>query len=143
MKLSKLLNARETLLRHANLANLAFAHQTLGGFAERIERARLKGRVNLKTACPAEERYWPALTAIELSQSLIEEHFTEEDLVDFADAIAYATGREHFDLTFHIENFSEHFLAPLRNALEQSGIEVDASHEVVEEPNAEGHQRAA
>jgi hypothetical protein len=136
MKLSKLLNARDMLLRQANLANLAFAYQTLAKFGERIEGARLQGRVNLKTANPAEERYWPSLTAIELNQSLIEEHFTEEDLVDFADAIAYATGREHFDLTFFIESFSDHFLAPLRNALEQSGIEVDAEQHVVEEPNS-------
>jgi hypothetical protein len=136
MKITNLLNARQTLLRQTNLANLAFAYQTLQKFAELIDRGGLRGLVNIKTPDPEAGRYWPALTSLVLNQSVIEEHFTEEDLTDFSDAIAYATGREHFDLSFEIENFSEHFLTPLRLALEQAGIELDEIPQAVEEPGA-------
>lgn len=137
MNISKLLNARQTLLRQANLANLAFAHETLQTFWERIVRAQLRGRVNLRTADPSVERYWATLTAREFNQSLVEEHFTEEELTDYTDAIAYATGRPQFDLSFDIENFADHFLAPLRAALEQAGVETDTDNQEVEEPKSQ------
>lgn len=125
MKLTQLLKARDALVRQAALANLAFAYETLDTFATRISRAQLTGQVHLKTADPDAERYWGTLTALEGSQAVIEEHFTEENLTDVTDAIAYATGRNDFELTFEIEDFADIFLAPLRHALEQSGIEVD------------------
>jgi hypothetical protein len=139
MKLSQLLKARETLVRQAGLANLAFAYRTLGEFATRIARARLVGQVNLKTADPDADRYWATLTALEGSQSVIEEHFTEEELTDFTDAIAYATARDSFDLTFEIQNFAENFLVPLRAVLEQAGIEVDAGQPGIEQPTSNGN----
>jgi hypothetical protein len=126
MKLSRLLHARETLVRQAGLANLAFAYQTLERFAARIARARLTGKVNLQPADPDDDRYWATLTALTGSQAALEEHFTEEDLTDVADAIAYATGRGTFDLVFHLDDFGEIFLRPLRAALEQAGITIDA-----------------
>jgi hypothetical protein len=94
--------------------------------AARAARARLVGKVNLKPADPDEDRYWATLTALEGSQSRIEEHFTEEDLTDVSDAIAFATGRETFDLLFNLEDFSDIFLGPLRAALEQAGVTIDA-----------------
>lgn len=142
MKLSQLLNARPTLNRQANLANLAFAYETLADFATRVARARLTGRVNLKPVDPHAERYWATLTALEGSQAVIEEHFTDEDLTDAADAIAYATGRPSFDLTFRIEDFADHFLVPLRNALEQSGIVVDHSVAELEAPERTSNDSA-
>lgn len=127
MKLTQLLKAREALLRQTALANQAFAYQTLDAFAARIARAGLAGRVTLKPADPDADRYWATLTAHESSQSVIEEHFTEEDLTDIADAVAYATGRPEFEMTFELEDFADRFLASLRHALEQSGIVVDTA----------------
>ena len=136
MKLTQLLRAREALQRQTALANLAFAYQTLDAFAGRIARARLIGRVNLKPAAPDEDRYWATLTALDGSQAVIEEHFADEDLMDLADAIAYATGREDFDITFSLEEFADNFLPPLRHALEQAAIVVDLPARPSERPAA-------
>lgn len=133
MTISQLLKARDALVRQASLANLAFAYEVLGDFADRITRAGLVGEVNLKTADPDAERYWSTLTAFEGSQSVIEEHFTEENLTDITDAIAYATGRDTFDLKFQIEDFADIFLTPLRHALEQSGIAIDRASTRIEQ----------
>lgn len=126
MKLSQLLNARQVLLRQAGLANLAFAYDLLSGVATRLHRARLTGRVRLQSAEPDADRYWSTLTALDGRQSVIEEHFTDEDLNDLADAIAFATNRDALDLTFDLEDFASDFVAPLRAALEQAGITLDA-----------------
>jgi len=125
MKLSQLLNARDALNRRAQLANLAFAYEALAAFAFRVARARLAGRVTLKPVDPEADRYWATLTALEGSQAALEEHFTEEDVTDLADAIAFATGRPTLEFTFEISAFAEIFLDPLRQSLAQSGIEVD------------------
>jgi hypothetical protein len=126
MKLNQLLDARDALQRQAGLANLAFAYETLREFAVRITRAQLKGEVILKSTDPEAERYWATLTALRGNQSIIEEHFTEEDLTDFADAISFATGHDNFEATFSIEDFPQAFLSPLRTALEQAGVVMDA-----------------
>lgn len=136
MRFNELLEAREALQRQARMANLAFAYETLREFAQRIARAQLKGEVNLKSADPDADRYWATLTALHGKQSLIEEHFTEEDLTDFADAISYATGHEDFEATFSIEDFPQAFLAPLRSALEQSGIVMDEEPLPIEKPRS-------
>lgn len=136
LRFNELLETREALQRQASMANLAFAYETLREFAQRIARARLKGEVNLKSADPDADRYWATLTARHGRQSLIEEHFTEEDLTDFADAISYATGHDDFEATFSIEDFPQAFLAPLRSALEQSGIVMDDEPLPVEKPRS-------
>ena len=91
-KLSTLLSRRPTLLRQARLANLAYAYATLQGFQQRITRARLSGQVSLRFAAPQSDRYWPQLVALENSQSVIEEHFTDDDLMELADVLALVTG---------------------------------------------------
>jgi hypothetical protein len=138
MKLSLLLTLRPALLRQARLSNLAFAYWKLSDFAGRIARARLQGEINLKQATPDTGRYWASLTALEGNQSVIEEHFSDEDLMDFADAIALTTGESNLDLTFRIEQLSEKFLAPLRLKLEQGGIVIEPDSHPVEEPNRGG-----
>lgn len=125
MKLNQLLDARETLQRQAGLANLAFAYETLREFAARIARGQLKGEVTLKSADADEDRYWATLTPKQGNASVIEEHFTEEELTDFADAVAFATGHEDFEATFLLEEFPQAFIAPLRAVLEQSGVVFD------------------
>lgn len=125
IKMNQLLDAREALQRQAGLANLAFAYETLREFAERIARGKLQGEVTLKSADTTSERYWATLTPHHGSQAVIEEHFTEEDLTDFADAVSFATGHEEFEATFSLEEFPQAFLVPLRSVLEQAGVQVE------------------
>jgi hypothetical protein len=138
MKLSTLLSLRPALLRQAHLAGLAFAYWKLSEFATRVVRARLRGEVNLRQAEPEAGHYWASLTALAGNQSVIEEHFTEEDLMELADVIAFATGERHLGLTFRIEQLPEKFLAPLRHLLEQAGVVIDAEFQPIGEPSRGG-----
>jgi hypothetical protein len=128
MKLSTLISSREELLRRAHLANLALAHETLRGFARRIAAAGLRGELVLQPAAPEEGRYCATLTAFASSQSVVEEHFTEEDLMDLADFLCLALGRtagDPRDIAFRGERFVETFLHPLRAELEAAGVALD------------------
>ena len=125
MKLSLLLTLRPALLRQAHLAGLAFAYWKLRDFATRIARAQLRGEVHLQQAEAEAGRYWASLTALEGSQSVIEEHFTDEDIMDLADLVAFVTGESHLDLTFRIEQLAERFVTPLRLQLELAGVVID------------------
>ena len=133
-KLSTLLLQRRALLHRARLANLAFAYVTLQRFLARIENARLRGRVTLRHAAPHADRYWASLTALDLSQAVIEEHFSDEDLMDLADVLSFATGNEALDITFELEELAELFIAPLRIELEREGVAIDRLDAKVGEP---------
>lgn len=126
-KLSTLLMQRDALLHQVRLANLAFAYTTLEKFTRRIARARLHGEVTLARAAPESGHHWPTLTALEGNQSVIEEHFSEEDLMDLADVLAFVTGDDTLDMTFHLEEVAEVFLAPLRADLAREGVAIDLS----------------
>jgi hypothetical protein len=129
MKLSKLLAHRQAVLRQAQLANLAYAFATLECFAARIALANLHGLVKLCPADPAEERFWASLRALEGNQSVLEEHFADHELIEFADAMAYAAEGEFSELDFRLEELNERYLQPLRQMLELSGIEIDVARE--------------
>jgi hypothetical protein len=131
MKLSQLVGARQHLLRCAHLANLSFAYRLLEEYATRIERARITGLVNLKSPEADDETCWAELTALEGHQSLIEEHFTDEDLMDLADAVAYMTDCDAVDVTFRIEHFADVFLVPLRSVLDDAGIDLDCERPTI------------
>ena len=124
-KLSTLLVRRQTLMRHARLANLAFAYATLQKFSTRIARAQLDGRVTLAHAAPQAERYWASLTALDMNQSVIEEHFTDQDVMELADIVSFAAGNEALDITFELEDLDEIFARPLREELEREGVVID------------------
>lgn len=126
MNLSHLLAQRPELLRQVRLANLAFAYDSLRKFAERVGRAGLHGRVTLKPINPDEENYCVTLTAHEANQSVVEEHFSDEDLVVLSDVLGFATGHPTHDLTFYIDQLDE-FVVQLRNDLEQAGVAFDDS----------------
>ena len=136
MKLSSLLTQRRALLQQARLANLAFAYDRLGDFARRIASAGLTGKVRLQTASPEVQRYWPTLTALERSQSVIEEHFNDEDLLDLADVLAYVLAENDLDLTFHLEELEGRFLAPLRYELNHAGVKIDHERPAKEHENS-------
>ncbi|WP_052300452.1 hypothetical protein [Opitutus terrae] len=133
LKLSQLLVARQGLLQGAQLANLALAFHLLQEFATRIQRARLTGLVCLQSPEATEDGGWAELTALEGNQSLIEEHFTDEDLMDLADTVAYVTEADVVSVKFRIEQFYETFVAPLRAGLEQAGIAIDIAASGVEQ----------
>ena len=125
MKLSTLLSHRRALLQQARLAAYAFAYWKLGEFAARVARARLRGEVNLTRAAPDAEQCGSSLLVLEGNQSVIDEHFTDEDIMDFADAAAVIAGEGRLDLTFRIEELEKEFIAPLRCKLEESGVAID------------------
>jgi hypothetical protein len=124
MKLSKLLSQREALLEHARLANLAFAYAKLADISTRVDRAQLRGAVTLRHPQPDTERYTATLTMLEGNQSVIEEHFTDEDVLDLADVIAFLYHQRELELTFRIEELADKFMSPLRLELEQIGVEL-------------------
>ncbi len=125
-KLSTLLAQRPDLLRQARLANLAFAYETLAACATRIARARLTGRVTLTPAAPDVERYCATLVAHAGSQSVLEEHFTDESILELADTIALVRDQPAGEVSFQIEAFAEVFLTPLRSELAREGVAIDA-----------------
>lgn len=137
-KLSTLLSRRLALLHKARVANLAFAYATLQNFVTRIRRAQLSGRVILKPVAPQAERYLAALAAWDINQSVIEEHFSDEDIMELADVLAFVTGSDAHDLAFALEDVDELFLLPLRTALESEGIIIDRPSAPLEEPHRQG-----
>ena len=133
-KLSTLLTERRALLQKVRLANLAFAYATLQQFSRCINRAQLTGRVTLKHASPQAERYWASLTALDMNQSIIEEHFSDEGVMELADVVSFLTGNEALEITFDLDDLSEMFLDPLRGELEREGIVIDRPNAEIEEP---------
>jgi hypothetical protein len=125
MKLSHLISQREALLRQTHLANLAFAYQQLDMLVARLDQANLRGLVSLQPRDTAADRYWPVLTALEGSQSVIEEHFTDANVSDLADVLAFNTGCDDAVMHFRLEEIAEKFLVPLRCELLGAGVQLD------------------
>jgi len=125
MKLSQLLATRQIINRHANLANTAFAYVTLKRLADRVALAGLQGKVRLRQADTAEEIYWASLQALTGSQAVIEEHFDDEDVMDLADAVAYALEGDFTAIEFSLESMEGRFVEPLRALLESAGVALD------------------
>lgn len=125
MKLSQLILQREALLRQARLSNLAYVYSQLSELVDRIDRSRLRGLVSLQPADSAVDRPWPVLTALEGSQSVIEEHFTDENIVDLASLIAFLAGGNVAEITFQLEDMAAQFLAPIKRELEKAGVDLE------------------
>lgn len=141
MKLSQLLLQREALLRQARLANLAYAYSQLGQLVARLDHARLHGTVRLQPADSAADHPWPTLVAVEGSQSVIEEHFTDENILDLASFIAFITGETAVEITFQLEDMAEQFIAPLKRELERAGVQLERERSRLSEPNGRGPNR--
>lgn len=123
MNFHHLLHQRDTLLRQARLANVAYAYAQLGVFADRIARARLRGAVALRPGDPATGQPWPGLVALEGSQAVLEEHFLDEEIVELTDILAFLGEDVRSDgLTLRLEDLAERFLPPLRRELEAAGV---------------------
>lgn len=125
MKLSALLASRPTILRQAALAHTAAAWLTLQHASSRIAAAGLHGIVRLRQGDPAEdEAPWATLTSNEIRPSVLEEHFTEDDLVEIAEALSYATDTDHADHEFPIQSLAG-YATPLLHTLEKAGVTLD------------------
>ncbi len=123
MNIHHLLHHRDTLLRQARLANVAYAYQRLGEFAARISRARLSGAVAICPGDPSGAQPWPGLAALEGSQAVIEEHFLDEELVELTDILAFLGEDVRTDrLTLRLEDLAERFLPRLRQELVAAGV---------------------
>jgi hypothetical protein len=138
MKISKLLATHHAILEQARLANVAQAYLTLRRIAERVRRARLHGFVNLRQPDAADGRLWASLTALEGSQSVLEEHFRDEELMEFADAVAFARGATGLDVIFRIETVAILFVNPLESELRRKGVEFDLAERGVSAPPGYG-----
>lgn len=125
MKFRQLLLQRDVLLRQARLANLAFAYHRLGEFAARVDRAHLRGAVTFQPGDPAAADPWPRLIADEGAQSVIEEHFLDEDIVELGDILAFISEDGEAGLTFRLEDLGERLLPRLRRELEAGGVALD------------------
>ena len=125
MKLSDLLASRKTIVHQATLANLAYAHQVLTSIAGRIADARLRGIVRLHQASEPRAGEWPTLTALTGSQAVIEEHFTDDDILELAEAIFFVADNHERDVSFPLDELATLFITPLREVLEKSGVTID------------------
>lgn len=134
MNISYLLAHRDAYLQKARLANLAYAHEALRAFAERFARAGIAGRVRLQSTSPDDDRFIPTLTALDANQSIIEEHFTEEDAIELTDLIGFISGEDDIDLTLTAREFTETLLPPVRFELESKGIELPPLSESAAHP---------
>lgn len=126
MKLSALLASRPTILRQAALAHIATAWLTLHHASMRIAAAGLHGTVRLTQGDPeADEAPWATLTSDEIRASVLSEHFTEDDLIELADAIGYATDCDRVDVMFPIDCLGDAYEEPLLRTLKKSGVTLD------------------
>lgn len=126
MKLSALLASRSTILRQAALAHTAAAWLTLQHASLRIAAAGLHGTVRLRQADPAEdETPWATLTSEVIRPSVLAEHFTDDDLLELAEAVAYVSDADFADVEFPIESIGETYAAPLLRSLKESGVTLD------------------
>ncbi|HLP01346.1 MAG TPA: hypothetical protein VK163_04920 [Opitutaceae bacterium] len=133
MKISMLLAIHQRLVQHARLANLACAYATLRCFAVRVRRARLRGAVTLCQPDATRGRNWAELTALEGSQAQLEELFTDEDLMELADSIAFARGVSGLEIDFRIEEMDAEFVRPLEGALRRAGVALDLPAEAYDD----------
>ena len=125
MNFRQLLLQRPALVRAARLANVAFAYDRLREFAQRIERARLRGRVTVYPVDPEAERYTPAIVAHEGSQAVLDEHFLDEHVLELADVLQFLSGETgNVNFNFSLEDVGEKLLPWARAELASAGIAV-------------------
>lgn len=119
MKFPELLHRRDELLRQARLANVAYAYQWLGDFAGRIARSGLRGEVTLRGPNPEEDQRRAKLVAEDFSQSVVAEHFLDEEIAELHAVLAFVHDASLIvELKFRLEEIAERYLPPLRQVLE-------------------------
>lgn len=147
MKLRQLLHQRDALLRQVRLANAAFAYDRLSDLVSRIDRARLRGTVVLAPADPVEERFVPELAGIDCPQSVLDEHFLDEDIADLADILGFlGVEPSEGEWCLRLEELGLRHLPGLRRELEAAGVEVPpgtaAAEAIAGDETGRGHSGA-
>lgn len=123
MKYDELLSHRDELLEAAKQANLAYAHQWLADFAERVERAGLRGRVVLYGPSREEGRREPRLLAEDFSQAVIDEHFLPEEIVELHSVLGFVHDTaEITEASFGLREIGQVYVPALRRALQLLGV---------------------
>lgn len=123
MKFDDLLNYRDELVRHARLANVAYAYQWLSDFGARVAQSGLRGEVMLRGADAEGNPRRPVLVALDFSQAVVQEHFLDEEIAELAAVLAFAHhGSLVIELKFRLEEIAARFLPALRRELEESDV---------------------
>src|SRR5688572_13287568 len=136
MKFDDLLNHRDELLRHARLANVAYAYQWLSDFTTRIARSGLRGEVTLRGADDEGNPRRPILLAEDFSQSVVQEHFLEDEIGELARILAFVhNGSLIVELKFRLEELAPRFLVALRRELEEADVLPEEPASPVEDSN--------
>ena len=121
MKFNELLRHRDLFLRQARLANVAYAYQWLGDFAERIERAGLQGSVTLRGPDSESGRKRAELTANNFSQAVLQEHFLEEEISELHAVLSFVHGAAVIvELQLELDEVASRYLPSLRQVLESA-----------------------
>lgn len=123
MTYQELLEHRDELLRVAKLANIVHAHFWLGGFADRVERAHLRGEVVLRGPDPEGARADPELVAVDFSQSVIEEHFEDAEIRELHAVLSFVHDADRImEARFRLEGVGELYLPAIRRVLVVMGV---------------------
>ena len=125
MNFSKLLSSRQSLLRQAHLANLAYSYFTIRRLGDRVTNARLHGRVRLRPTSVGDDVVPASLTALSGNQSVIEEHFSDDDVLQLVDSIEFALESSFGELEFELDELAATYAPPLREALVCAGVVLD------------------
>lgn len=104
---------------------MAYAYATLNRLLLVIRRGQLSGLVRLQQPDEKEERYWATLSALSGSQAVLDEHFSEDDVAEMADAVAFASPGRGLDVTFALDRLETEYIAPLFIALERAEVAVE------------------
>ncbi len=123
MKFDDLLNYRDELVRHARLANVAYAYQWLSQFSARVAQSGLRGEVVLRAADSEGNPRRPMLIASDFSQAVVQEHFLDAEIAELAEVLAFVhNGSVVITLKFRLEEVAARFLPALRRELEESEV---------------------
>jgi hypothetical protein len=123
MKFNELLRHRDLFLRQARLANVAYAYQWLGDFAERINRAGLQGSVTLRGPDSESGRKAAELRANDFSQAVLQEHFLEEEISELHAVLAFVHGAGVIvELQLQLDEVASRYLPSLRQVLESADV---------------------
>ena len=140
MKFDDLLNYRDELVRHARLANVAYAYQWLTDFSARIAQSGLRGQVMLRSADAEGNPVRPLLFAEDFSQSVVQEHFLEAEIAELAQVLAFVhQGSLIIELKFRLEEVGSRFLPALRRELEESDVSPEEPASSIDDS---GHETA-
>ncbi len=125
MKLSSLIAQRQYLQAQAQLSQVAYAFALLRALQERIDQARLHGRVRLRHCTPEDDGTTAEIAPLDLAPSVLEEFFTDYEIAEWADALSLALSTPNIDVIFSLDSMARRFLPALSQRLTEAGVLID------------------